>query len=177
MSTLDHSLPGEKKTPMLAPSLQYGVLLALASIVWLLLAHFLSLNFDGWLNKFAGWIISIVGLSLVILHFRDKLNNGKLSLGQGVKLSVLTGLWSGLIYSIFFYIFLTYVSPTILDTIKEAAINSMAEQGLSDTQIEQAMHTAGYFLSPAFMSLSIILGSLFSSALLGLIISAILKKD
>ena len=69
------------------------------------------------------------------------------------------------------------MSPEFITNVQDKAIEDMAEQGLSDQQIAESMKYAGMFMSAGFMSAMAIIGSVFTYTILGLIVTAIYKRD
>ncbi len=177
MDTLDNSLPQNPNTPLLKSALEYGVIFSLIGFALTLAAHYAGLDMNGNLWKGFNWVLSAAMVGWMLWNFREKKNGGFLRYGQGVGLSVLTGLVSGVIGGIFFFIFVKYIAPEFITQIEDAAIAGMQEQGLTDEQIEMNMGYASMFMSPGAMVVYAILGALFSYLIYGLIFSAIFKKD
>ncbi|MBL7942723.1 MAG: DUF4199 domain-containing protein, partial [Flavobacteriales bacterium] len=114
---------------------------------------------------------------LILNHYKKKVNNGFLSFGQGVGLSVLTGLVIGVIMAIFMYVYTKFINPDMIIKIQDKAIEDMQSQGLSDEQIEMSMGMAEMFMSPGFFAISTLIAMPIIFTIIGLIASAIVKKD
>lgn len=177
MNPIDTAQNTEVKSPLLMPSLQYGIILGLASSLLFIINYLAKVPMDSAINQISAWALAIAAIVLILKNFRDKKNNGRLAYGRGVGLSCLSGLWSGIIYGLFFYIFLKYISPEYLELIQDKTISDMMDRGMDDDQIEKSMKMAGIFLTPEFMGSMVVLSSTFMYTLLGLIVTGILKKN
>jgi len=177
MDTIDNTLPNNPNTPLFKSALEYGLILSLIGIGIMLIAHYSGIDMNGTMWKSTNWVISAIMVAWMLWHFREKKNGGFLRYGQGVGLSTLTGLISGIIGGIFFFIFVKYLAPEFIENIENKAISDMQAQGLSDDQISQSMQYARMFMSPGAMVVYAILGAVVSYLILGLIFSAIFKRD
>lgn len=177
MDTLDNSLPQNPNTPLLKSALEYSIMFSLIGIGMMMIAHYVGLDMNGWTWKLLSWAVSITLVGWMIWNFREKKNGGFLRYGQGVGLSTLTGLIAGVITGIFFFIFVKYIAPEFIENIENKTISDMQAQGLSDSQIEMNMKYASMFMSPGAMVIFSIIGSVVSYLILGLIFSAIFKRD
>lgn len=176
-NVLDNTVLSNPNTPIRNHAFRYAIIVSAIAIVVILMSHFTKWNMESWSYRIINWVISIGAVVWMIWDFKNKQNSGYLRLGQGVSLSVLTGLISGFIVAVFFYFFMKYISPEFLENIQDKAMMDMAEQGLSDEQIEQSMSYASYFMSAGFIAIIALIGSVISYLILGLITSAIMKRD
>ncbi|MEO6759979.1 MAG: DUF4199 domain-containing protein, partial [Saprospiraceae bacterium] len=75
------------------------------------------------------------------------------------------------------YIFMAYIAPDLIESIKQVTIEQMQKNGQSEEQVDEAMEVASMFLSPGFIALMIPFFSLFLGFLSGLVSGLIQKKD
>lgn len=176
MNTIDNDIQGNPDTPKLKPAIRYAFILSGISILFVFLSQFLKWDQNSLDFKLITWAFSIGAVFYMIKHYRDTLNGGYLRIGQGVGLSALTGLIQGLIMCAFMYVYLTAINPDMLVTIEDQTLRQLESEGLSESEIDQAMAYSKPFLTPGFMSGMMIFGSVFMTTLLGLIVSAIMKK-
>ncbi|HNG89506.1 MAG TPA: DUF4199 domain-containing protein [Saprospiraceae bacterium] len=130
-----------------------------------------------WLNR-----LILLGVTFYFIYkgveaHRDRDLGGYISVGKAVGLGTLAGLVNGLLSAIWIYIFMNFVAPEMLDTIKEVAMRQMEEQGQSEEQIEQSMKIASSFFSAGFMSIITLFFSLILGVISGLISGLALKRD
>ncbi len=177
MENIDFIKTENPETPRIRPAMIYALVLSAIGIVFMIAGHFTGWDMQSWSYRIVSWIISIGGILFIVKHFRDEHNKGRLRFGQGVGLSSLTGLFAGLITAVFFYFFISYIAPEFMTNIQDQAINDMMEKGMSEEQIEQNMQYAGMFMSAGFMSIMALVGTVVSYTILGLIASAIFKRD
>jgi hypothetical protein len=176
MNTIDTEIQGNPDTPKMKPAIRYAFILSVISIVFVFLSQFLKWDQNSWDFKLISWAFSIGAVVYMIKHFRDSLNGGYLRIGQGVGLSALTGLFQGLIMCVFMYVYLTSINPEMMVTMEDQTLRELESQGMSEEQIDQTMEMTKVFLTPGFISGMMIFGSVFMTTLLGLIVSAIMKK-
>src|SRR5262245_4094008 len=97
---------GNPRKPLLKPVLYYGSMLAGAEIALGLIAHFTDWSNESASYGIASWLL-MLGITVWINNdFKNRVNSGYISIGQGTKLSVLTGLLASLIISVFVIVFI-----------------------------------------------------------------------
>ncbi len=109
-------------------------------------------------------ILSLMCVPLGIKYFRDKLNNGKVSFGKGLKIGLGISLVASLINFLYGMLFFVFAGESFQEWNK---------QGLSETELKalqmQMEQTPDFILTPWFQGL--VLGV--SVFLIGLVISLI----
>ncbi len=166
----------EKQTSLLQNSLYYGLLTGVAYIVVSLLYYALEVDQTGWLN-YLTFIILLIGIFIGTKAYRDKHSGGFLSYGRCVGSGVMISLVVGIIMSVFTYTFYEFFDPSELTKIVDLTEQKMADQGLSDQEIEQAMAISSKFMTPLVMSLTVVFGMVFWGTIFSLIISIFIKKE
>lgn len=172
---MDNQLQNPRPSLMKA-ALEYGVIFSLIGMALFAISHYAGVDLNGAASKIGNWVISIAMVVWMLWHFREKKNSGVLGFGQGVKLSVLTGVVSGIVGAVLMYFFVTMIAPEFMENVENQAIEGMQAQGLSDEQIAQNMKIASMFMSPVAMAFYAFFGSVVSYLILGLVFSAILKR-
>lgn len=102
--------------------------------------------------------------------------HGFMSYGQGVGIAFWIGLVSGIISSIFTYLYIKFVDTSFIDMVKEQQIETFQKQGMSDQQIDQAMKVAANFTTPEMMLIMGLLGSIIVTVIIGVIVSIFTQK-
>ena len=115
-------------------------------------------------------------LFLTLKEFREQ-NAGYLGYSQGLGVSTLLGAIWGLASGAYNYIYLNFIDTTVLQKQLDIAREKMEEQGLSESQITEAMKVSSMMMGPGVQFVLIVLMSTLFIFLLGLIVSAILKKE
>jgi hypothetical protein len=114
---------------------------------------------------------------VTILHFRDMENNGYLSIWEGIKKGVSLTSISGMIMSVYFWIYAKFLNPELMEYMRMKQEMDLEERGLSQQQIEQSMAMAEKFSGPLAGAIFAYLGAIFLGLVFSLIIAAILKKE
>lgn len=160
-------------------ALNFGVLLALLSIVLQVISFVLDAHIDRpWWLTVLQLAISIGVLVYGIKAFKNE-NEGFLTIGQALKTGLAISLVAGIISVIFNYIFINYIDPDFiqktLDFSREQMITDFPN--MTPEQIENSLEISAKFMSPAIMSAVAILATLFFGFIISLVAGMILKKN
>lgn len=177
METLDNNFGKNPNTPLVQPAIRYAIVFALVAIALFLIGYYANIPQESWTWRLVGWAATIGLMIWMIKDFRDKKNGGYLRLGQGVGLSVLVGLFSSIITGVVMYIFMTAIAPGYMEQIQDQAIINMENQGLSEEQIRQSLEITNKIMTPGMIVFFGMIGSVIFYLILGLIFSAIFKRD
>lgn len=154
--------------------LKYGAISGVIGILSTVLQDVLSMQ-----QSTTFQVVGIaVLLGLVFLAHKEYKDNGDgfMEYGQGVGIGFWLGLVSSVISAGFLFIYIKFISSSFLEAMREQQIMSMEEQGLSDSEIEQAMQMSEAFTGPVAIMIFGILGGILFSVIAALIVSAFTKK-
>ena len=160
-------------------ALNYGVLLALLSIVLQVISYVLDAHIDRpWWLTVLQLAISISVIVYGIKLFKNE-NEGFLTLGQALKTGVAISLIAGLIAVVFNYIFMHYIDPDFIVKTMEFSREQMIADNpnLTQEQIDNAMEISAMFMSPGIMSAFAIIATLFFGFVISLVAGLIMKKN
>lgn len=131
-----------------------------------------------WISGLASFVVMAGGLIWGINQQKQD-QKGYLTFGKGLKVAVLAALIVGLITAVWVVINFTYVQPDMAETMKEAAREQMYQRNpnLTDSDIDQAMGFMSMMFNPWVLAISSILTTVVQGLIIGLIGSAILKKN
>ncbi len=129
---------------------------------------------SGWLSNVLNYIISIGAIVMAIREFKS-LNNNNLSIGNATVIGILTGIVGGIIMAIWTYIFMTMISPDILENIKEQALANSGGGGQEQEEMVGKMMEA--IFSPGFMGLMVVIMKFFLGLFVGLVAGLIMKEE
>jgi hypothetical protein len=157
-----------------------GLVLILISLVTNLLGLVDVTNPQGglsWLINILNYAVVAVAMVLAVKNFRDNENGGVVSFGKAfgvgftslLTIVILTVIWS--------YFYFAVIDPEMLETLKEFGAEQMREQGLTEDQIESAAGVNNFILNPLGMSITAGVSMLFMGSILGLVVSAVMKKE
>lgn len=154
--------------------IKFGVIASLAIIIYGLILNLTGLNTNqalGYVNYFV-----LAGVMYVACKNYKDANEGFVSFGGAFNISFIVVSIASLISSIFTYVYMAFVDDSILEFIKEKQLEEFEKQGLTDTQIEQAIEMSEMFMTPGMISVMAFIGMLIFGAILGFIVSAIVKN-
>ncbi|MDP5120405.1 MAG: DUF4199 domain-containing protein [Spirosomaceae bacterium] len=157
-------------------ALKWGIISAIISIVFTIVLYTFDLWKMVWIAAAFGVAVTVVILVLAAKEFKS-LNNGFMTFGEGLGMSMLIIVVSGLISNAFNQLYVNVIDTSIKGKITDMQEEMYVKQGLSEEQISMAMEQLERFNNPSMQFLFSMLGTLFFGFLLSLIISAIMKKD
>lgn len=163
--------------PMFKPALQYAFILSMISVLLFVGAFYLKIDQNGGAYKTFNWLVAIGMIAWFIWHYKTKVNSNRLTLGNGVKLSAITGVCTGILSGLLIFSFIQFFALDYQDQLIAQSVTQMREQGLADEQITQSMPMVRTFTSPGVIGGLIIVFTPLTYILVGLIISAIIKND
>lgn len=161
----------------LKTGLYYGGITALLSmLIGVALTSFGLSDMSSGGNGWVSFLILLLGLYLAGEAFK-KQNEGFLTTGDLVVISLWLGVIVGLVSGIFSWIYLNYIDPEMLRKIMRMAEIKMEEQGNSDEQIQMATQMMEKVMSPPFLISISILMNLFMGVIIALILSLFMKRE
>lgn len=182
MDQLDISVTPKKS--VISRATTAGLYIAAATIVLGLIEYVTGINKVlltntplSLLNSLVMLVITAYFIHTAIRLYRDQDNGSYLTLGNGIGLGTLAGLVAGIISAVWTVIFMQFIAPDLVDTIKQVQMEKMQEQGQSEEQIEQLMAMSSFAFSPPFMAVIVALSSVFFGFLCGLISGLVLKRE
>lgn len=155
--------------------MRYGVISGVIGVVYFLALTVSGVNITtgGW--QWVGYLITGVILFLAHKHYKEN-GDGFMSYGQGIGIAFWQGLISSAISSVFTYIYIKFIDPTFTDMITEAQRQGMADQGMSEEQIDQAMQFASAFTTPEVMFVMGLVFGIIGTVIIGLILTIFTQK-
>ena len=164
-----------QKTSPMPVIIKWGAIYVLASILLTYITQFLNIDPDSPI-KWLSTLLFIAFLLLTQKEYRD-INGGYLTFGEGFKAGFLFAILSGIVLSVFTYLYFAVLSPGMLQKLTASTEAKLAAKGMSQEQIDQAMSITSKFLSPVGMMISAVIGAAIMGAIIALIGAAIFKKD
>ncbi len=158
----------QKKHSLAHFAMTYGLYMGLALVVYSLILYVASLSFNTSLNSLV-YLIIAVGIYLSLKNYRDKQNGGILTFGTGFKLGILVAVFAGFISGVFSYV-LNLLDPSLMEQMLEVQQQALLEKGIPEDQVAQMEDMMRTMTNP----LILVISSIFSMALIGVIFSAII---
>lgn len=172
---MDHRSPLEEKKPY-GVALKWGIIGGLALCIYSVIAFMFDLREAGWAGTLINVVLMIAFIVLAVKEHRDKELEGMIPFGRAFGTSMLTALYMALIGAVFSFIYVQFIDPGMLDEIVREAERSMAESGSSDEEIEMGMKWVKMFTSAPMLAVWGFLANMFFALIVGLIVSAIMRR-
>ncbi len=126
--------------------LKYGIYGLITGFIIFTLHLILGIdNLDYSTNEILGYVSIFLSLSFIffgIKHYRDKINNGVISLGKAIIIGLFISLLVGLGIAIADFVYTKFIDPAFFDKFKK----SLIEQGRENEIIEMTSATAAIFM-------------------------------
>jgi hypothetical protein len=160
--------------------LKWGAIGGLLSFIFTLITKYSGLEDDfsetlGWVTTIVTLVINVTILVLALREVRAE-NDGFMSYGQGLGASALLGAIWGLIAGAFNYIYLQFIDNGVVQKQLDLARERLEEQGLTNSQIEDAEKITKMMMGPGVQFVIIVFVTTLFMFILGLIVSGVLKR-
>jgi len=140
----------------------------------------MGVNFDyGELVGYTSMILSLLFVYFGIKHYRDKVNEGKVSLGKALVIGMLIALFSAAGVALFDYIYTTQINPDFANEYIAYSIEKMEatlpaeEVKIKSAELKQQMKDYG---SPIFMAFMMFASVIILGFIISLISGLILQR-
>ncbi len=165
------------KAPFLKPALIYGAILGVAGVLVGLILYFMDLSTETW----ALWPSLAIGIAVMVyclVTYRKEYLGGFASYGQILKMAITIGFISAIIGAIYQYLLYGVLDPDLIDKVRIAAEERiMNNPRVPESYYDQAMERVEKGLTIKRMVLNALIWATVMYAILGLIISAFVKKE
>lgn len=156
-------------------ALKYGVIVAVASIVYTVILLLTEKNQNQALSALS-LVITLVGMIYAMREFKAD-NSGYMSYGQGLGIGTLIAAISGLLSSTFMMFYSQFIDTNLMQKALDTARADMERRGMSDAQIDAGMQFSEKMMSPGIMFAVGIFFSIFIGFILALIVAAIMRRN
>jgi len=173
-------MENQKTSPSLI-MLKWGAIGGLLSFIFTLITKYTGLEDDfsetlGWVSTIFTLVINVTILVLALREVRSE-NDGFMTYGQGLGSSALLGAIWGVIAGGFNYIYLQFIDQGVIQKQLDLARERLEEQGLSESQIEDAEKITKMMMGPGIQFVIVVLVTILFMFILGLIVSGVLKRE
>ncbi|MCB0608429.1 MAG: DUF4199 domain-containing protein [Lewinellaceae bacterium] len=170
--------------PFFPAAMRWGLIGGLISVIYFLLGNTLGFGRPSAgiamiaVNFVVSLAISVIVAVMAIKAYRDKDLGGYINFGKAFLTGFVALLISGVIGIIFSYIYMNFIEPDYAQNVMRESMEMMEDFGvqMDDAQMEEAMQRGGNPGSIMSMLFGF-LGSAFFSAIISLIVGAVMKKD
>ncbi len=173
-------MENQKTSPSLI-MLKWGAIGGLLSFIFTLITKYTGLEDDfsetlGWVSTIFTLMINVTILVLALREVRSE-NDGFMTYGQGLGSSALLGAIWGVIAGGFNYIYLQFIDQGVIQKQLDLARERLEEQGLTESQIEDAEKITKMMMGPGVQFVIVVLVTILFMFILGLIVSGVLKRE
>lgn len=165
----------EQKTTTTSVALKYGVITAVAAIVYSAILLVTGLNTNQALG-YLGFVILIAGMVFAMRDFRTA-NAGYMSYGQGLGIGTMVSGIVGLLASAFTVLYMQFIDPNVMQQTIDNARENLEKQGMDDAQIDMAMQMTEKMMNPGMMFMLGILSYIIIGFIISLIVAAIMRRN
>lgn len=165
----------EQKSTFWKSAMVYGLYLALALTLFSVILYVSGLI----LNTKVGYlslVLSFAGIYIAQVNYRNRELNGTISYGQAVGFGVAIMLFAGIVTALYTIVLYTFIDPGLIEQMKSVQEEALSQRGLSEEQIETAMTMTSKMMTPAWMSIMGLFGSILGGTIISLITSIFVKK-
>jgi hypothetical protein len=165
------------KAPFLKPALIYGAIFGVAGVLVGVILYFMDLSIERW----AQWVSFAVSLAVMVyclVAYRNEYLGGFASYGQILKMAIVIGIFASIIGAIYQYLLFGVLDPDLIDKVRIAAEERiMNNPRIPESFYDQAMERLEKSLTLKKMVMNALIWGSVINAILGLIISAFVKKE
>lgn len=147
--------------------------LALAGVFLILQLTGLETSF---LNNLLTWLVYIGFIHISMVRYRQSLQEGWLSYGQGVWLGTRMGMLAGIIMGAWMFLYMKVINPAYTDELIIQMQETYLAMGMSETEVARMEDMFAMVANPVLMILSGIFGVGFTSLLFSLIIAIFQRR-
>jgi hypothetical protein len=165
----------EQKSTFWKSAMIYGLYLGIFFTLYSVILYVAGQSQNKTLG-YASILLYIIGITIAQIQYRNRELNGTITYGQALGFGVAIMLFSGIISALYTLIIFN-LDPNLIEQIKAAQEEAMLKKGLTEEQIEAAMAISVKMMSPAWMSIMGLFGSVFSGTIISLITSIFIKKQ
>jgi tetrahydromethanopterin S-methyltransferase subunit B len=167
-----------EKNSIYKNAMNYGLILGLAIVIYIMVLEFIGMSV--FQNQLAGWAVyAFMAVAIIIgnKNLRDNFQGGFISFGRSLGSAMLISVVGGFIYGFFVYVLLAVISPETINEMILFIEDEMLSKGVPEEQLEIASKFWKAFMTPAIMSISSFFNTAFLGLVIGLVVSAFVKKE
>lgn len=125
--------------------------------------------------KYLGYIPLIAFLLLTQKEYKDQ-QGGYIKFGEAFSAGFRYSLFAGLMFAVFLYVYLTFLSPEVFMKTIDSQRDAMAAKGLSSDQVDKAIDITKKY-GAAIGAFFVVIIYMIIGVIFGLIGAAIFKKE
>lgn len=166
----------EQKSTFWTSAMVYGLYLALVLTLFSVILYVSGLILNTKVS-YASFVLVIAGIVIAQINYRNRELNGVITYSQALGFGVAIMFFAGIVSALYTLILYSIIDPGLIDQMKIMQEEALLQKGLSDDQIEATMVMTSKMMTPAWMSIMGLIGSVFSGTIVSLVTSIFVKKQ
>jgi hypothetical protein len=160
------------------PVVLFGIGTGAVMVIFSLVFFLLNVDEKSFVNSLV-YIILVAGMFWGMYNIRENRLDGAMKYGKAVGTGFWIGFVASLIVSIYYYFYLTYLNPGILDNVMVEAQNKILEQNpdISEEDLDRALSMVEMFSKPYISAIVQIFSNSVISIIFSLIIAIFVKRE
>lgn len=154
----------------------WGFIVALTNMI----ATTIYYSTDNMFSKSESWVnmaIYLIGIIACGFAYKSTLSEKEeFPYSKALGLGVATSFFASLIIALFTYVLYKYIDPELINEIIAQTEEKLLTSGLSDDMIEQQLEMQSKFITPAFLTISVVFTVVITGFIISLITSIFVKK-
>ena len=155
--------------------IRFGLIGAVISIAYFVILNVSGLDITRGFWNWFGYLITAFLLFFAHKYYKEN-GDGFMAYGQGIGIAFWLGLISGIISSVFTYLYIKFIDTGFIEMIKNKQIEAMQEQGLPDEQIDRALEFSAMFMSAEAIFIMGLFGSIIATIIIALIVTIFTQR-
>ena len=155
--------------------MRYGLIMALIAILYFVVMNVAGVDMTQGIGRWGSFLFYIAIIVLGQKNYKDN-GNGFISYGEGMGITFWISLITSVISSIFTYVYIKFIDSGFVKQMMEKQEEAMADRGMSQDQIDQAMKIASKFMTPEMLFVFGLIGGFLMILVVGLIITIFTQK-
>lgn len=166
----------EEKSTFWKSAMSYGLYLALALTLFSVILYASGLILNNKVGYFS-IVLTIAGIVIAQTNYRNKELNGVISYGEAVGFGTAIMLFAGIVTALYTLILYTFVDPGLIEQMKVVQEEAMLQKGMTEGQIDATMSMTSKMMTPAWMAIMGLVGSVFIGTIISLVSSIFIKRQ
>ncbi|MGM0375455.1 MAG: DUF4199 domain-containing protein [Bacteroidota bacterium] len=155
--------------------LNQGAYMGLALAVAYYITHVTGLM-ETFFHNLLSWGVYIGFIHISMVRYRDRLQDGLLSYGQGVWLGTRMGFLAGIVLGAYLFLYMKVINPGYVEEMIVQMQETYLQMGVPENEVANMEEMFKLTANPAMMVISGVLGAGFTSLIFSLVIAIFQKR-
>jgi hypothetical protein len=166
---------GSSDASLWPTALRFGAIGGVILVANGVLMHLTGMR-ESALNNVLEWVVWVGGTVLAIIHQRDKVQGGYITLGKAFRTGVAISAIVGIITGIWFAIYVNYINVGVFDELFAQVSANLEEDGQPQDVIDAMEGIMRFLFRPLPITLLVTLGGVVYGSIVSLFVGVVLKR-